>query len=65
MTWKEAMEKKGQNKCRKDKDHDLQYRPGVQASFHAPSVAQEWAATASSAMAASTRCTRNSVGSSA
>ena len=37
----------------------------VQASFHAPSVALEWAATASSAMAASTGCTRNAVGSSA
>ena len=37
----------------------------VQASFHAPSVAMEWAATASSAMAASTGCTRNAVGSSA
>ena len=37
----------------------------VQASFHAPSVALEWAATASSAIAASTGCTRNAVGSSA
>ena len=37
----------------------------VQASFHAPSVALEWAATVSSLMAASTRCTRNAVGSSA
>ena len=37
----------------------------VQASFHAPSVALEWAATASSAMAANTGCTRNAVGSSA
>ena len=37
----------------------------VQASFHVPSVALEWAATASSAMAASTGCTRNAVGSSA
>ena len=37
----------------------------VQASFHAPSVALEWAATASSAMVASTWCTRNAVGSSA
>ena len=37
----------------------------VQASFHALSVALESAATASSAMAASTGCTRNSVGSSA
>ena len=36
----------------------------VQVSFHAPSVALEWAATASSAMAASTGCTRNAVGSS-
>ena len=35
----------------------------VQASFHAPSVTLEWAATASSAMAASTGCTRNAVGS--
>ena len=37
----------------------------VQASFHALSVALEWAAIASSAMAASTGCTRNAVGSSA
>ena len=37
----------------------------VQACFHALSVALEWAATASSAMAASTGCTRNAVGSSA
>ena len=37
----------------------------VQASFHAPSVALEWAAIASSALAASTGCTRNAVGSSA
>ena len=36
----------------------------VQASFHAPSVALEWAATASSATATSTGCTRNAVGSS-
>ena len=36
----------------------------VQASFHEPSVTLEWAATASSAMAASTGCTRNAVGSS-
>ena len=54
-----------ESKCRKDKDHDLRYRPGVQVSFHAPSVALEWASTASSAIAASTRCTRNAVGSSA
>ena len=25
LTWKEAMEKKGQSKCRKDEDHDLRY----------------------------------------
>ena len=37
----------------------------VQASFLWPSVELEWAATASSAMAASTGCTRNAVGSSA
>ena len=37
----------------------------VQASLHAPSVAVEWAATASFAMAASIECTRNAVGSSA
>ena len=36
----------------------------VQASFHQPSVALEWAAAASSATAASTGCTRNTVGSS-
>ena len=47
-----------ESKCRKDEDHD-------QASFHGPSVALEWAATASSATAASTGCTRNAVGSSA
>ena len=23
LTWKEAMEEKGQSKCRKDEDHDL------------------------------------------
>ena len=40
-------------------------RAWVQVSFHAPSVALEWAAAASSAMAASTGCTRNAVGSSA
>ena len=35
----------------------------VQASFHVPFVTLEWAATASSAMAASTGCTRNAMGS--
>ena len=34
-------------------------------NFHVPSVALEWAATASSAKAASTGCTRNAVDSSA
>ena len=61
-------EERTESKCRKDKDHDLWYGTTscrVQASFHAPSVALEWAATASSAMAASTGCTRNAVGSSA
>ena len=37
----------------------------VQASFHALPVALEWAGTAFSAIAASTGCTRNAVGSSA
>ena len=37
----------------------------VQARFYGPSVALEWAATASSTMAASTGCTRNAVGPSA
>ena len=65
---KEAMEKKGQSRCRKDKDHDLRYGTGPPAEFRQismhPSVTLEWAATASSAMAASTGCTRNAVGSS-
>ena len=63
------MEEKGQSKCRKDKDHDLWYRsgPDLQCSdeFHVLSVTLEWAGTESSAMAASTGCTRNAVGSSA
>ena len=60
-------EERTESKCWKDEDHDLRYGPGlpaVQASFHAPSVALEWAATASSATAASTGCTRNAVDSS-
>ena len=68
LTWKEAMEEKGQSKCRKDEDHDLWYGPDLLQSsdeFHALSVALEWAGTESSAMAASTGCTRNAVGSSA
>ena len=61
-------EERTESKSRKDKDHDLQYRPGPPAervSFHVPSVALEWTATAPSATAASTGCTRNAVGSSA
>ena len=42
---------RAESKCRKDETHDLwawtSYR--VQASFHVPSVALEWAATACSA----------------
>ena len=57
-----------EGKCRKDEDHDLRYGPGPPAEFKrvsmGRSVALEWAATASSAMAASTGCTRNAVGSS-
>ena len=52
-------EERTKSKCKKDWTSCR-----VQASFHAPSVALEWAATASSAMAASTGCTRNAVGSS-
>ena len=40
MTWKEAMEEeKGQSKCRKDKDHDLWYRPRPPAEFRRVSCA--------------------------
>ena len=53
-------EERTESQCRKDKDHDLWYGPGPPAA----SVALEWAATACSAMAASTGCTRNAVGSS-
>ena len=69
LTWKEAMEKKG---LRVNAGRQRSWSAvgdwtscRVQASFHALSVALEWAATASSAMAASTGCTRNAVGSSA
>ena len=65
LTWKETME----SKCRKDRDHDLRYRTGPPAEFRWVSIRRlvplEWAATASSAMAASTGCTRNALGSSA
>ena len=56
-----------ESKCRKDEDYDLWYgpRPSTEfRSFHVPSVTLEWAATAFSATAASTECTRNAVGSS-
>ena len=61
------MEKKGLSKCRKDKDHDLQYGTGPNAEFRQVSMRHlsYWVAAASSAMAASTGCTRNAVGSSA
>ena len=69
LTWKEAMEKKGL-RVNAGKTQIMICGTGlafcrVQASFHASSVTLEWAATASSAMAASTGCTRNAVGSSA
>ena len=38
LTWKEAMEKKGQSKCRKDEDHDLHYGPGPPAEFRLVSM---------------------------
>ena len=39
LTWKEAMEEKGQSKCRKDEDHDLWYGPGPPAVFRRVSCA--------------------------
>ena len=39
LTWKEAMEEKGQSKCRKDKDHNLWYRSGPPAVFRRGSCA--------------------------
>ena len=39
LTWKEAMEEKGQSKCRKDKDHDLWYGSGPPAVFRRVSCA--------------------------
>ena len=38
LTWKEAMEEKGLSKCRKDKNHDLWYRPGLPAEFRRDSM---------------------------
>ena len=38
LTWKEAMEKKGLSKCRKDKDHDLRYGTGLPAEFRRVSM---------------------------
>ena len=69
LTWKEAMEKRGLRvNAGKTKIMICGTRVDllqVQVSFHALSGTLEWAATASSAMAASTGCTRNAVGSSA
>ena len=59
---------RSESKCRKNKDHDMWYGPAPPAEFrcfHVPSVALEWAATASSATAASTGCTKNAVDSNA
>ena len=38
MTWKEAMEEEGLSNGRKDKDHDLWYRPGPPAEFRRVSM---------------------------
>ena len=38
LTWREAMEEKGQSKCRKDKDHDLWYGPGPPPEFRRVSM---------------------------
>ena len=63
LTWKEGMEKK---RLRVNAGKTIMNCSTAEFSgFHAPSVALEWAATASSAMAASIGCTRNAVGSSA
>ena len=68
LTWKEAMEKKG---LRVNGGRTLIMICGMgldllqsSTSSHAPSVTLEWAATASSSLAASTGYTRNAVGSS-
>ena len=39
LTWKEAMEEKGQSKCRKEEDYDLWYGPGPPAEFRQVSCA--------------------------
>ena len=39
LTWKEAMEEKGQSKCRKEEDYDLRYGPGPPAEFRRVSCA--------------------------
>ena len=38
LTWKEAMEEKGQSKYRKDEDHDLWYWHGSSAEFRQVSI---------------------------
>ena len=53
-----------ESKCKKDKVVWAWIPCRVKPSLHEPSVALEWTATASSAMAASTGCSRNAVGSS-
>ena len=68
LTWKEAIEKKGL-RVNAGKIKIMICGTGLDllqssGKFPCASVALEWAATASSAMAASTRCTRNAVGSS-
>ena len=68
LTWKEAMEKKGL-RVNAGKTKIMICGTGLDllqssGEFPCASVPLEWAATASSAMAASTGCTRNAVGSS-
>ena len=38
LTWKEAMEKKGLSKCRKNKDYDMRYETGPPAEFRRVSM---------------------------
>ena len=68
FTWKEAMEEKGLRvNAGKTKIMicGIMISCRVQVSYHALSVALQWAATASSAKAVSTGCIRSAEGSSA
>ena len=66
LMWKKAMQKKGvEGKRRKDKGHDLWYRPGPLVEFSRMPMRclsyRSWATTASTAMAANFWGIRNAV----